>query len=63
MTNNTPIDEYYFWKSIIEGKIDAGETVPSDMCELLALAEVKMAHFLTKKHRLSGGTIKPVSLH
>lgn len=29
MTNNTPIDEHCFWKSIIEENKDAGETVSS----------------------------------
>jgi len=61
--NSTPIDEYYFWKSMIETKIDAGELVPSDMCELLAIAEAKMAHFLTKKHRVSDEYVKPNLVH
>ncbi len=51
--NNTPIEEYYFWKSLIEDKLAAGETVPSEICELLALAETKMTHFLTEKYHLS----------
>ena len=63
MTTNTPIDEYYFWKSLIEDKKDSGELVPERMFELLALAEVKMAHFLTRKHRLSGDTVVPITLH
>lgn len=48
MTNNTPIDEYYFWKNLIKEKKDAGEAVSSDMCELLMMAEAKMTHFLAK---------------
>ena len=59
MTNNTPIDEYYFWKNLIEEKKDAGEAVPSDMCELLVMAEAKMAQFLTKNHCLSSDVIVP----
>ena len=63
MTNNTPIDEYYFWKSLIEDKQDAGELVSDRMFELLALAEVRMAHFLTKKNKVSGENIKPNLMH
>ena len=63
--NNTPIDEYYFWKNLIEDKQEESQPVPDKMFELLALAEIKMTHFLTKKHRLSGSPdlIIPVSLH
>lgn len=53
---NTPIDEYYFWKNLIEDKQEAYETVPEKMFELLALAEIKMTHFLKKKHSLSGSS-------
>ena len=48
MTTNTPIDEYLFWKSLIEEKKSAGEVVSSDMCELLAMAEAQRVHFLTE---------------
>jgi len=51
---NTPIDEYYFWKELIEDKREASQPVPKKMLDLLALAEVKMSHFLTRKNRLSG---------
>ncbi len=53
---NTPIDEYYFWKSLIEDKQEESKPVPEKMFALLALAEIKMAHFLIKKHRLSGNS-------
>ncbi len=61
--NNTPIDEYYFWRNLIEKKQEASTPVPDKMFELQALAEIKMTHFLARKQRLSGSTIKPVSLH
>ncbi len=61
--NNTPIDEYYFWKNLIEEKQEASKPVPDKMFELLALAEIKMTHFLARKNRLSGSIIKPASLH
>jgi hypothetical protein len=61
--NNSPIDEYYFWKNLIEEKQEAYQPVPDKMFELLALAEMKMIHFLTRKHRLSGNAIKTISLH
>ncbi len=50
---NTPIDEYYYWKKLIEDKQEAYETVPDKMFELLAQAEIKMIQFLEKKQRLS----------
>jgi len=48
--NNTPIDEYYFWKNLIEDKQEKSQPVPKKMFELLALAEIKMTDYLTKKH-------------
>lgn len=57
--NNTPIDEYYFWKSLIEDKQEASQPVPDKMFELLAMAELKMTHFLAEKHHLSGYTTAP----
>ena len=63
MTMNTPIDEYYFWKQMIEDKQDASKPVPDKMFKLQALAEIKMIQFLTKRNRLSGKTDLPVPLH
>ena len=54
--NNTPIDEYYFWKGLIEDKQEVSEPVPDKMFELLELAEMKMTRFLMMKHRLSGSS-------
>ena len=54
---NTPIDEYYFWKELIEEKQESSQPVPDKMFGLLALAEIKMTHFLNKKHRLSDDLI------
>ena len=61
--NNTPIDEYNFWKNLIEDKQDASEPVPDEMFELLALAEMKMTQFLIKKYRLSGDSASITYLH
>ena len=61
--NNTPIDEYYFWKNLIEEKQEAYQPVPNKIFELLALPEIKMKHFLNKKHRLSGNSNIPVYVH
>jgi len=54
--NNSPIDEYNFWKNLIEDKQDAYEVVPDRMFKLLALAEMKMTRYLIMKHRLSGSS-------
>ena len=61
--NNTPVDEYYFWKNLIENKQEAYQPVPDKMFELLALAEIKMKQFLDKKHGLSDNSIVPVYMH
>lgn len=60
---NSPIDEYYFWKNLIEEKQEAYQPVPDKMFELLALAEIKMNHFLIRKQLLSGSSVKPGDLH
>jgi len=54
--NNSPIDEYNFWKNLIEDKQDEAQEVPVAMFELLALAEMKMTRYLIMKHRLSGSS-------
>ena len=45
MTNNTPIDEYTFWKNLILEIEDKGEKVQDQMFELMDLAEKK--HWIT----------------
>ena len=59
--NNSPIDEYNFWKNLIEDKQDASQVVPDRMFKLLALAEMKMTRYLIMKHRLSGNSEALVS--
>ena len=61
--NNTPIDEYYFWKNLIEEKQDACQPVPDKMFELLALAETKMLYFLMDKHHSSDSALQPAYQH
>ena len=61
--NNTPIDEYNFWKNLIEDKQEASEPVPDEMFELLALAEIKMTQFLIKKYQLSEDSTSTTFLH
>ncbi|MCU7834399.1 MAG: hypothetical protein KZQ83_04015 [gamma proteobacterium symbiont of Taylorina sp.] len=61
--NNTPIDEYYFWKTLIENKQEAYEIVPDKMFELLAISEIKMTHYLAEKHHLSRTTVTSVYQH
>ena len=56
---NTPTDEYFFWKNLIEDRQQASLPVADNMFELLALAELKMTQFLNKKHRLSECSITP----
>lgn len=46
MTDNTPIDEYVFWKNIIEEKQERGEFVPEMMYELLEQAQKKTMYYL-----------------
>ena len=48
--NNTPIDEYIFWKNLIEKKQGAGESVPAEMYELLVYAEKKTLYYLMDKY-------------
>jgi len=50
MMNNIPIDEYIFWKNLIEKKQGAGESVPVKMHELLVHAEKKTLHYLMDKY-------------
>lgn len=61
--DDSPIDEYIFWKSLIEEKQDSSQPVPGKMFELLALAELKMIQFLIKKYRLSDDTTETTDLH
>ncbi len=63
MTNITPVDEYYFWKNLIEDKQEASEPVPEKMFGLLALAEIKMTNFLLEKHHLSANSTVSGYLH
>ncbi|NOQ79195.1 MAG: hypothetical protein GQ546_07315 [Gammaproteobacteria bacterium] len=46
MTDNMPIDEYVFWKNIIEEKQERGEFVPEMMYELLEQAQKKTMYYL-----------------
>ena len=50
---NTPIDEYIFWKNLIEEKQEAGESVPGMMHELLEHAEKKAFHYLMNKYSIN----------
>jgi hypothetical protein len=46
----TPVDEYYFWKNLIEDKQEGGESVPDTMFTFLGLAQNKMNdYFLRQK--------------
>ena len=47
---STPFDEYYFWKSLIEEKQDAYETVPDQMFEMIDMAERKILFYLIEKY-------------
>lgn len=49
MTADTPIDEYVFWKNIIEEKQDMGESIPEIMHELLEQAQKKTMYSLMEK--------------
>ena len=50
MTNDTPIDEMFFWKILIEDKQDSGESIPEMMFELLDHAEKKTLYYLIDKY-------------
>ena len=53
MVANTPIDEYIFWKNIIEAKQELGESVPDMMHELLEQAQKKTMYYLMEKYSIS----------
>lgn len=68
MTGNAPIDEYVFWKSIIEEKQETGESVPEILYELLELAQKKTLYYLMEKFSInacvnSDADVKQSSLH
>ena len=48
--NIMPIDEYIFWKTLIEKKQEAGESVPAMAHELLEHAEKKTLLYLMDKY-------------
>jgi hypothetical protein len=50
MKNDTPIDELFFWKILIEDKQEAGEAIPEQMFELLNHAEEKTLYYLIDKY-------------
>ena len=52
MTNNTPIDEYAFWKNLILEMEDKGEKIQEKMLKLLNLAEEKTFSYLLEKYDL-----------
>lgn len=52
MSNNAPIDEYYFWKVIIDRKKETGEIVPEIMYELLDQAKKKTMYDLMDKYSM-----------
>jgi hypothetical protein len=52
MTNNTPIDEYAFWKNLILEMEDKGEKVQVQMFQLMDLAEKKTLDYLLDKFDL-----------
>lgn len=58
MTDNTPIDEFFFWKKFIEDKQDAGESIPCRAHEAMLLAEKKMLFFLMDKYHINNASEK-----
>ena len=52
MANNTPIDEYAFWKSLILEMEDKGEEVQDKIFQLMDLAEKKTLDYLLDKFDL-----------
>jgi len=48
--NNTPIDEYYFWKNFIETRQENGMPVPDEMFVFLKDIEIRILKFLMDKH-------------
>ena len=51
MTNETPIDELFFWKTLIEDTLESDESVPDMMFELLVNAEKKTMYYLIDKYK------------
>ncbi|MFK5986995.1 MAG: hypothetical protein QM479_16425 [Pseudomonadota bacterium] len=56
MTNDTPIDEYIFWKHFIEDKQKTEDSIPQILYEVLDNAEAEMLFYLIDKRRLSSTT-------
>jgi hypothetical protein len=45
----TPIDEYNFWKQLIEDKYDKCEFIPARMYEYLSVADIKKQDYLNNR--------------
>jgi hypothetical protein len=52
ITNNTPIEEYIFWKHFIDKKIKTNELIPEILYEFLDKAETNMMFYLINKHHI-----------
>lgn len=52
MTHNTPIDEYSFWKNLIEEMQGNEDNVPEQMFELMDNAERKTLYYLLDKYQI-----------
>ena len=52
MTHNTPIDEYSFWKNLIDEMQDNEDKVPEQMFELMDNAERKTLYYLLDKYQI-----------
>lgn len=57
MSADIALDEYIFWKSIIEKKHEAGELIPGIMYELLEQAQKKTMYSLMEKFSISHNDI------
>ena len=49
MIRHTPIDEYVFWKKLIQDKQEMNEEIPRIIHELLDNAEAEMLFYLIEK--------------
>jgi hypothetical protein len=61
--NNTPIDEYFFKKTLIEDKIADGKTVSKKHYQLLNQAEYRLLLYLIKKYSMEQDMVVNTSVH
>ena len=61
--DGTPIDEYFFWKSLIDDKIASGQDISKKYYQLLYQAEYKLMIYLIEKYSLENEEVDTTKIH